>query len=217
MITHICFMTWLMLMFIAQVFAAETIYEAAAIARRLVDHSANSVGTMGTVFPSDHPTLPDQPFTLQEYYASCHRNGSLTLLFLPISRQSQNILHSPNHAASLSIMSEIPAAKNARVSLMGNVTIFKDTVDIPDLPSIRRCYLEKHPDAKWWLPDDDRAAHKSYWARFDPQTIYFVGGFGDEHYIGFIPLHLYQEAAFGNERVSSPEVGIAGRILVEQV
>lgn len=26
------------------------------------------------------------------------------------------------------------------------------------------------------------------------QTIYFVGGFGDRHYIGYIPLDTYQKA-----------------------
>ncbi|TFY80483.1 hypothetical protein EWM64_g3527, partial [Hericium alpestre] len=32
----------------------------------------------------------------------------------------------------------------------------------------------------------------AYWARFDPQSVYFVGGFGDEHFIGYIPLDVYQ-------------------------
>lgn len=42
---------------------------------------------------------------------------------------------------------------------MGNVTIFKDGNHIPDADEVRRCYLEKHPDAKWWLPNDDDGAH----------------------------------------------------------
>ncbi|KAF8628905.1 hypothetical protein AX15_003686 [Amanita polypyramis BW_CC] len=191
----------------------ETVYDAATIARGLVDQSVNSVATMGTVFSPNHPTLAGQPFVLQEYYANCHRNGSLTLLFLPISRHSRNIMNTAGHTASFSFTSNFPAARNARVSLMGNVTIFKEARNVPNLPSIRRCYLEKHPDARWWLPEDENAAHTSYWARFDPQSVYFVGGFGNDHYIGPIPLHIYQDAGMKNYE---PILGIAGRIIVEQ-
>ncbi len=41
------------------------------------------------------------------------------------------------------------------------------------------------------------------------QSVYFVGGFGSSHYIGYIPLDMYQAA--------SPALSVAGRILVEQV
>jgi len=195
--------------------AYETVEDAATLARRLVDLSHDSIGTFATVYPSDHPnpTLADQPFSLQEYYASCHQNGSLTILFLPISRHSQNILHSFNHSASLSISSQQPAARKARVSLIGRVTIFQDVVNTPDEDIMAACYLQRHPDARNWLPKSKHQPHIAYWARFDPHTIYFVGGFGDEHYIGYIPLQLYQDAAppdFTGYR------NIAGRILADQ-
>ncbi len=90
---------------------------------------------------------------------SCYHNGSLTLLFLPISRHSRNILHAPGQAASISITSEKLLARNPRVALIGNVTIFKDATSIPDFDYMKRCYLSKHQDAKWWLPGDDEAAH----------------------------------------------------------
>lgn len=172
----------------------ESVEDAARIARSLVDVSPLSVGTMATVFPPDDPLLPGYPFSLQEYYASCLSNGSLTLLFLPISRHSRNILASPSHLVSISITSELPAAHKPRVSLLGNVTIFTDIEGVDNLTEIKKCYLEKHPDAKRWLPGDDEGAHLSYWARFDPESVYFVGGFGGRHYIGFIPMELYQNA-----------------------
>jgi hypothetical protein len=101
------------------------------------------------------------PFPLQEYYAPCHDNGSLTLLFLPISRHSQNILHSSDHSASITIASEHPRASRARVSLIGNVTILSDSgTNIPDL---KACYLAKHRDARWWLPGDKEGAHVVSW------------------------------------------------------
>ncbi|KAK7687061.1 hypothetical protein QCA50_009561 [Cerrena zonata] len=142
---------------------------------------------------SCHLSLLGQPFSLQEYYASCHSNGSLTLLFLPISRHSQNILHSPTSSASLSIGSDHPTASRPRVALIGNVTVFSSLEETPDRDEIEACYITKHPDARWWLPGP-REPHVAYWARFDPHTIYFVGGFGDRHYIGYIPLETYQKA-----------------------
>ncbi|KAI0081231.1 hypothetical protein K474DRAFT_1656712 [Panus rudis PR-1116 ss-1] len=148
---------------------------------------------MATTYPDDHPTLAGLPFSLQEYYASCHQNGSLTLLFLPISRHSQNILQSPTHAASISVGSEHPTASRPRVAFMGNVTVFRSLNDTPNKEEIQSCYLEKHPDARWWLPGP-KEPHIAYWARFDPHTIYYVGGFGNLHYIGYIPLDVYQNA-----------------------
>ncbi|THH07503.1 hypothetical protein EW145_g3341 [Phellinidium pouzarii] len=133
-----------------------------------------------------------EPFALQEYYASCYANGSLSLITMPISRHTQNILHSPTHSASMTVWSSPPAASRARVALMGNVTFLTSQFAIDS--GIRDCYLEHHPDAKWWLPDDPDAPHLAYWARFDPFGVYFVGGFGDKHYIGDIPLNLYQGA-----------------------
>ncbi|OJT10418.1 hypothetical protein TRAPUB_13017 [Trametes pubescens] len=46
----------------------------------------------------------------------------------------------------------------------------------------------------------------------DGQTVYFVGGFGDEHYIGYVPLKMYQEAL----KSDIDELGVAGRFLVDQ-
>lgn len=65
----------------------------------------------------------------------------------------------PERSASISIASEYPAARRARVSLMGNIAIFKNSSSVPDAEALRRCYLKKHPDAKWWLPDDEDGAH----------------------------------------------------------
>ncbi|KLO14605.1 hypothetical protein SCHPADRAFT_903139 [Schizopora paradoxa] len=145
---------------------------------------------MATIYPQDHPTSPGEPFALQEYYAPCHSNGSLTLILMPISRHSQNILQSPSHAASVTVWSTPPAASKARVSLVGNVTMLD--AGLVAASGIQECYLQRHPDAKWWLPEDPDAPHIAVWARFDPHSVYFVGGFGDKHYIGSIPIDLYQ-------------------------
>ncbi|KAI0949395.1 hypothetical protein AcW1_009023 [Taiwanofungus camphoratus] len=149
---------------------------------------------MATIYPTSHPTLAGEPFSLQEYYASCHANGSLTLLFMPIARHSQNILSSLTHSTSISITSEHPNAGLPRVALMGTVTVFHEVENTPNVDAIESCYLSKHPDARRWCPGP-KAPHIAYWARFDPHTVYYVGGFGNEHYIGYIPLEMYQNAS----------------------
>ncbi|GJE92227.1 pyridoxamine 5'-phosphate oxidase-domain-containing protein [Phanerochaete sordida] len=196
-------------LFACAVLARETVEDAARLARQLVSESADAIGYMATTYPDDHETLPGQPFSLQEYYGSCHSNGSLTLLFMPIARHSQNVLRSPTHAAAISIGPAHPAASRARVALIGNVTVFADLAAAPERARIEACYLAAHPDARHWLPGP-REPHIAYWARFDPHSIYFVGGFGSSHYIGYVPLELYQGAALG------PEQGVAGRVLVDQ-
>ncbi|KAI1794146.1 pyridoxamine 5'-phosphate oxidase-domain-containing protein [Ganoderma leucocontextum] len=168
---------------------------------------------MATTYPAGHATLAGEPFSLQEYYASCHANGSLTLLFLPISRHSQNILLSPTHAASISIWSDPPAANRKRVSLIGTVTLFPVLEETPELAAIQACYVAQHPDARWWLPGP-REPHIAYWTRFDPHSVYYVGGFGSEHFIGYIPLDMYQTANSTAE--TAAEFGVAGRVLVTQ-
>lgn len=116
---------------------------------------------------------------------------------MPISRHSQNVLHSPGHAASISIGSAHPAASRARVALIGNVTVFRELALTPERERIEACYIAQHPDARWWLPGP-REPHivssfccarglgpssadcvlpsslfsrlQAYWARFDPQV-----------------------------------------------
>lgn len=135
------------------------------------------------------PTCPEPRAYL---HPSCHTNGSLTLLFLPISRHSKNVLHASSHSASISVTSTVPAASRPRVSLIGNITVFTDISKVPERAFLEECYLAKHRDARWWLPDDKDAAHvvrlfslssmgcasdkclctfaQSYWARFDPRA-----------------------------------------------
>lgn len=84
--------------------------------------------------------------------SSCHENGSLSLLFMPISRHSQNILASESSSASISVSGLHPAASRPRVSLIGNVTVFKDIETAPDLEAVQSCYLAEHPDARKWVP-----------------------------------------------------------------
>ncbi|GHJ86920.1 hypothetical protein NliqN6_3322 [Naganishia liquefaciens] len=74
---------------------------------------------------------------------------------------------------------------HGRVSLIGNMTILND-ISSDESKALARCYERYHPDAKAWLPGADDSPHYSVWARFDVHDAYYVGGFGDTHYIGHI-------------------------------
>jgi hypothetical protein len=77
---------------------------------------------------------------------------------MPISQNNRNILHSVGHAATFTVANKAPQANNARVALMGNVTVmYPDRggareVEHVAIDDIERCFLERHPDAKWWIP-----------------------------------------------------------------
>ncbi|CAE6478930.1 unnamed protein product [Rhizoctonia solani] len=249
-------------------FGWETVEDAARLSRELVKRE--SVATLATVYPSNYHVagLAGHPFALMEYYASCHKNGSLSFLFFPISQNARNVASAPGNTASFTIrVAEPPSSfepdvggymgvdqvlmtgddnqaplsgmghqvppngkKNpvtagwrgwrksifggwqakatergpaaaARVALMGNVTVFYGVTGEGDTEADREarqmsdCFLARHPDAKWWVPGRPGAPHVAWWARFDPQAVFYVGGFGSEHYIGWIPVELYRNSS----------------------
>lgn len=94
------------------------------------------------------------------FLRSCHSNGSLSFIFMPISQNNRNILHS--NAATFTMTSRPPKANTARVALMGNVTVIYPEhdrqMDEEEIANVERCFLKRHPDAKWWIPGR-RPAH----------------------------------------------------------
>jgi len=160
----------------------------------LVDRSPFQVGAIATNYPAGHPTLPNESFALQEYYASCFQNGSLALLMFPISQTTKNIYNesNPTRQATLTIQSEPPMAASPRVALMGTVTRVEE--NLFESQGVEGCYVDAHRDTKSWVPSK-WGAHASFWARFDPHAIYYVGGFGGLHFIGYIPPDLYRSSS----------------------
>ena len=61
-----------------------------------------------------------------------------------------------------------------------NVTILEfESIPKDELDRLEKCYTWYHPDAKSWLPYQPRHPFNSFWARFEPSDIYYVGGFGE--------------------------------------
>ncbi|ORY31858.1 pyridoxamine 5'-phosphate oxidase-domain-containing protein [Naematelia encephala] len=173
--------------------ARETVQEAASFIKHLVNDV--TTGTLASVFPSHSPDA-DRPFALMEYHAPCHPSPSLTFLLFPISLSTRNILSTPSQYASYTVQSltkpHTSAMSQGRVAFIGNMTIL-DNLSTSESRSLQDCYRSYHPDA-WWFPHDQQHPFDSMWARFDPVDIYYVGGFGDTHYIGHVPVDMYAKA-----------------------
>ncbi|WWC71028.1 uncharacterized protein I206_104981 [Kwoniella pini CBS 10737] len=174
----------------------ETLVEAAHNARMLV-RDVNT-GTMASVYPNTSD-LAGRPFAMMEYHAPCYSNGSLTLILMPISRSTQNIFQDPGHHIAYTVNMPTEGIKSpmsrSRVALMGNVTTLRD-ISLEESEKLSKCYTKFHPDSKFWLPGNSDSPHFSLWARLDLDTIYYVGGFGNIHYIGSIPVDLYAKSQY---------------------
>ncbi|KAK1255796.1 hypothetical protein MKX07_008055 [Trichoderma sp. CBMAI-0711] len=80
------------------------------------------------------------------------------------------------------------AANLPRFSLIGYLEPIKPS--IKEAVRLASCYTSKHPDAKYWLPGNP--IHASEWARLVVTQVYWIGGFGDRAYIGWIPVEEWR-------------------------
>lgn len=101
---------------------------------------------------------------------------------MPISQNSRNILGSPSHSAAITVRAHPARASNARVALIGNVTVFDAGYGLAEdeAKELTDCFTKRHPDAKWWLPGRKPAPHLVSLDLFhtlqSPAT--FLGAFG---------------------------------------
>lgn len=72
-----------------------------------------------------------------------------------------------------------------RFSLLG----YFEKIEPSKVPGVTACYVDTHPDAKYWLPGN--RIHESEFVRLVVSKIYWIGGFGDRAYIGWIPVDEY--------------------------
>lgn len=174
--------------------------EAALIARTLVNReSLTSINTL-----QDDGT----PISLPEYYADCDSDGDPIWLAVTIGTTSSNIeknskflfsIRAGDHSEDDSVDMNYPGsirnspAGSPRLYLTGEL----EELRLPnplERTQLQKCFLHRHDDAVWWLPDNPASPHKSKWFKLHVKNIYMVGGFGDRAYIGFIDEKLYHEA-----------------------
>ncbi|KAI0869131.1 pyridoxamine 5'-phosphate oxidase-domain-containing protein [Hypoxylon argillaceum] len=91
------------------------------------------------------------------------------------------------------------AANLPRFSLLG----YMEKIDTASSAALSECFVKKHPDAKYWLPGN--RIHESEFVRLVVEQVYWVGGFGDRAYIGWIPAEQWKSVTRAEwEGVSLP-------------
>ncbi|KAK9433655.1 pyridoxamine 5'-phosphate oxidase-domain-containing protein [Lipomyces doorenjongii] len=179
-----------------------TVDEAAAQVRKLV--SKESLADLNTVFQDGE--LAGSAIGLLEYYADCDTDGSLTLLMVEVGHTFKN--WKAGSPVSLSIRYTTPfghslsPASEPRASLKGSLSFIPED-DMEAIKHAERCFLVRHPDAKAWLPGNK--VHKTAFMKFDVESVYWLGGFGNVAYIGDIPLGLYKNVTIKHPKFKLPQ------------
>lgn len=175
-----------------------TVHESAVQARRIL--RLENIGTLSTVFPSTPHALEQRPSSvagapigLMDYFGDCEPDtGNPTILAITIATSFKNVDAGSNITLSLRWHPQdskwrSPAAL-PRFSLVGRLEDID--VDAVEQAGVTACYVKKHPDAAWWLPGNP--IHRSKWVRLVVEEVYWIGGFGDRAYIGWIPAEEWR-------------------------
>jgi hypothetical protein len=197
-------------------FQIPTSYESAIMARRILH--LTPLSTLSTVFPSsksleNRPSgLHGTPIGLMEYVADCESEGNPTILAINIATSFKNVAAGSNISLALQWTPPYPPSK--RISLP-YFSLFSDTDPKPtpysaanlprfsltgylekiqggtmDQMRLAKCFTSVHPDAKYWLPGN--RIHECEWVRLVVTDVYWIGGFGDRAYIGWIPVEEWR-------------------------
>jgi hypothetical protein len=161
--------------------------------------------------------LAGTPIGLPDYFADCdpQDDGNPTILAIDIATPFRNVRSGSNISLGVEWVPPYPPSK--RISLWSRLaSLFSVAQDTPDtspysaanlprfslmgyleslddwganLGELAECFVAKHPDARYWLPGN--RIHRSRWVRLVVTHVYWVGGFGDRAYIGWIPVEMY--------------------------
>ncbi|KAK4181776.1 pyridoxamine 5'-phosphate oxidase-domain-containing protein [Triangularia setosa] len=141
------------------------------------------------------PLYPSHPTLLSLNISSTFRNAAGANLSLamtwtppplpPLSRSFLSRLNPFSHGDAPKPQS-YSAAALPRYSLMGYLEPIPGADDSKSDTGkqVQACYTTTHADAKYWLPGN--RIHESHFVRLVVTEIYWVGGFGDRAYIGWI-------------------------------
>jgi len=152
---------------------------------------------MSTVFPAQssskrYPSsVAGASLGLMEYFADCEPStGNPTLLALTVSSNIKNAVKGSN--ATLSIRWQPDASPGSamalpRMSLTGHLERIEPQ---DEREAVAACYGKTHPDSAVWMPGN--RIHESFWTRLVVKDVYWVGGFGDRAFIGWIPEQVWK-------------------------
>jgi len=186
-------------------FKIPTPHESAIMARRML--RLESLCTLSTTFPNttDPQARPADvaglPFGLPEYFGDCEpATGNPTILAITIASTFKNVAAGSN--VSLSLRWHPPTNKYPwphtpvalpRFALTGYLeALSREEIRRGGFggEGVARCFARYHPDSVIWMPGN--RIHESHWVRFVVREVFWVGGFGNRAYIGWIPLDMWQ-------------------------
>ncbi|KAF7343202.1 FMN-binding split barrel-related protein [Mycena venus] len=175
-----------------------TVHESAVMARRILHLS--TLGTLSTIFPASTSTQEIRPsdvsgtaIGLVDYIADCeHATGNPTILALDIATSFKNVAAGSNISLSLNWVPPSGQVRSPaslpRFSLQG----YLEDVSAAEAAehAIPACFAKYHPDARARYPGN--RIHSSRWTRLVVQEVYWIGGFGDRAFIGWIPVREWR-------------------------
>ncbi|RMZ90227.1 hypothetical protein DV736_g2536, partial [Chaetothyriales sp. CBS 134916] len=183
-------------------------YYSTLLARRLVAESP--VGDLASVFPANISSGPywrtpesvaSAPIVLPEYIADCESTGNPTLIALSVSTSTKNAKYGDSKNVSITVswwdqyvklVGHEPWTKAdlPRLALLGYLEEISDS-DIHN-QGVVACFEALHRDARLWRPGSRGSAHSGKWARVRVEEAYWIGGFGDRHYIGWLDIEEWR-------------------------
>lgn len=136
-----------------------------------------------------------------DYFADCESSGDPTILAVNIATSFKNVAAGSNISLSVQWTPPYPSkgwigsfgskkalpyssANLPRFALLGYLEKIED--EEVQAKGLQKCFTKVHPDSKWWQPGNP--IHESGWVRLVVQNVYWIGGFGDRAYIGWIPI-----------------------------
>ncbi|KAF9111443.1 hypothetical protein BGX27_004923 [Mortierella sp. AM989] len=168
----------------------ETHEDAAGLARNLVKYTG--IGTFMSVMDERRKdgSLNGYPFGSMDYYVDdCDAPGMPLMLLSHLQVNVQNARTS--NRVSLAIRKLPTQGERGNPMADPRVTLLGRLVPLDEEKHARaeECFVRQHPDAKWWLPRS--GFHDFKWYNLEIKEIYYIGGFGGIHYIGWIDVGTY--------------------------
>ena len=166
----------------------ESIQLAASYARYMVQNGLDGV------FATNYHVNSTYAYASKEDFAeSANQAGYPVFLLADISSTAKNLMANPHGSFAIGMTNCSENNYNGlpydplacpRLTLVGQFTQQPYNTSDPDMLA----YITKHPAATAWIKS---GVHQFNLWTFVLEKIYYIGGYGNLHYIGDIPLDTY--------------------------
>lgn len=173
--------------------------EAAIEARQFVYDQ--SFGTLNTINQSGN--YEGFPAGQIEYYIdNAEEDATLLLIAVDMSSAFRNINNGSPSSLSIRTGDQPDGQTPLRAAAAKRIILYGEFDYVEPSIKAKAAFFAAHPDALEWAPGVP-GFHKTQWIKFTITGIHYIGGFGDRHYIGSIPVDKYTEAPV-EERCEHP-------------